>query len=125
MAIDQRDGSPCYFQGLMGAEENARITSFFGVGRFPALREDEVLLENAYTPARYRGNGIMPAAMAQVAERGVGLGARFAITFVTSKNIASLNGCKKAGFSPFMIRSKQKMLFNLIHWYTFENMPPT
>jgi len=56
-------------------EEHERIQYFFK-GRFPILANDEVLLENAYTPLDYRNKGIMPAAMALVAEKALENGAR-------------------------------------------------
>jgi RimJ/RimL family protein N-acetyltransferase len=73
-------------------------------GIFPRLAPDEALLEGAYTPAQYRGLGIMPAAMARIAEHGVAIGARWVVTFVSDDNIPSLKGCDRAGFSPFVRR---------------------
>jgi hypothetical protein len=96
VAVDERDGTPCYAQWLMAAEQNDKIQA---IGSFPLLQPGEALLENAYTPPRYRGFGIMPAAMALIAERAVELSAWSVITFVHHDNIPSLKGCRKAGFS--------------------------
>ena len=41
--------------------------------------------------------------MAQIAERGTDLGARWVITFVTVDNIPSLKGCQRAGFVPYLL----------------------
>lgn len=113
VAEDLRNGAPCYFQWLMGPQQNDRIQSFFPADWFPRLRPDEALLENAYTPVAYRGNGIMSAAMALIAERATGLGCRYVITFVERDNIPSLRGCKRAGFAPYLARTEDRFLFNL------------
>lgn len=83
VAIDERDGRPCYVQWLFGAADNDFIRSLHG---FPELAPDEALLENAYTPASHRGLGIMPAAMARIAEKAETIGARYVITFVEQNN---------------------------------------
>lgn len=120
VAVDQRDGSPCYFQWLMGPRQNDKIQSFFPKRWFPVLAPDVALLENAYTPVHYRGNGIMSAAMALIAERAADIGARYVITFVESNNVPSLRGCAKSGFSPYLVRDEARYLFNLARRRTFE-----
>jgi RimJ/RimL family protein N-acetyltransferase len=97
------DDRACYIQWLIAPEENALLQSTFD-GHFPRLQENEVLLEGAYTVAEFRGQGIMPAAMARIAERGAELGTNRAITFVGDDNIPSLKGCKRAGFYPSLER---------------------
>jgi hypothetical protein len=96
-------GEPCYVQWLLSPADNDRLRAYFK-GIFPRLAPDEALLEGAYTPAQYRGLGIMPAAMARIAEHGVAIGARWVVTFVSDDNIPSLKGCDRAGFSPFVRR---------------------
>jgi RimJ/RimL family protein N-acetyltransferase len=83
-------------QWLLGVRDNDFIAR---LGGFPALEADQALLENAYTPPAFRGLGIMPAAMAAIAEHASELGARYVLTFVDQHNIASLKGCQRAGFS--------------------------
>lgn len=102
VAIDQ-SGEPCYAQWLMTSVDNGRIQQYFH-GAFPVLAPDEALLEGAFTPESHRGKGIMPRAMALIAESARNFGARYAITFVTEENEASLKGCKRAGFVPYMLR---------------------
>lgn len=104
------EDEPCYMQWLMGPQDNAGILAFFR-GGFPPLGPDEMLLEGAYTPAMYRGFGIMSCAMAKIAELGRDFGARRIITFVRSNNEAALKGCKRAGFLPFTIRTAQWRYF--------------
>ena len=115
VAEDERNGAPCYFQWLMGPQQNDKIQAFFPPGCFPVLKHDEALLENAYTPVAYRGNGIMSAAMALIAERAAELGCRFVTTYVERDNVASLKGCKRSGFMPFQERVESRYLFNLVH----------
>ena len=97
---------PCYMQWLIGHRNNEQIQRYFG-GIFPILKPDTALLEGAYTPAAHRGKGIMPAAMAQIAERADRLGARYVITFVGIDNVASLKGCERAGFQPYAVRTER------------------
>lgn len=122
VAIDGRDGMPCYVQWLMSARDNAEIQA---LGPFPILEEDEALLENAYTPSTHRGLGIMPAAMALIAEKGEVFGARYVFTFVGTDNIPSLKGCERAGFTPHLQRTITVWLFNLIRRVRFARLPDT
>jgi GNAT superfamily N-acetyltransferase len=104
------DGKPCYMQWAIPATENERMRAVFG-NLYPKLGPDEALLEGAYTPTAYRGKGIMGAAMAQVAERAADFGARWVITFVDERNSASVKGCVRAGFSPYLRRHEKFRLF--------------
>ncbi len=122
VAVDIRNDIPCFVQWLMGAEQNDKIQRFFK-GRFPRLRNDEALLENAYTPPAYRGKGIMPAAMAMIAERAHEMRCRYVITFVARENVPSLKGCTKAGFLPYLIRHDTRILFHLFKRRRFELLP--
>lgn len=105
VATDQ-NGTPCYAQWLMTSEDNDRIQHFFQ-GLFPILAPDEALLEGAFTPASHRGLGIMGRAMALIAEKAKGLGARYVITFVGQNNISSLKGCQRSGFAPCLLRKTE------------------
>jgi hypothetical protein len=107
-------------QWLIGPRENARVRAYFR-GLFPDLAPGEALLEGAYTPALYRGQGLMPHAMARIAERGGALGARAVITFVEEDNIPSLKGCQRAGFVPFLERRDRWRL--LRRRSTFARLP--
>jgi RimJ/RimL family protein N-acetyltransferase len=98
-------------QWAIPSGENDRMRAFFG-NLFPALGPNEALLEGAYTPPAYRGKGIMSEAMARVAENAGALGARWVITFVDQRNTASLKGCVRAGFAPYLKRHER---FRLLH----------
>jgi hypothetical protein len=115
------DGKVCYMQWLIPATENERLRRVFG-NLYPVLGPDEALLEGAYTPVAYRGKGIMGAAMAQVAERGAALGTRWVITFVDEANEASLKGCLRAGFTPYLRRREKFRLF--YRRVTFRSIDP-
>lgn len=119
VAVTQ-DGKPCYMQWLITPAENMLIREHFG-GLFPWLAADEVLLEQAYTAEEFRGLGIMPFAMSQIAEVGRSYGARWAITFVGHDNIPALKGCKRAGFRPYLIRREKWKWFQ--REISFEVLP--
>jgi hypothetical protein len=97
-------------QWVILASENGRLRSTFG-NLYPTLAADEALLEGAFTPDTSRGLGVMSAAMAQIAERAAGGGARWVITFVDENNVASVKGCLRAGFTPYVKRLEQFRLF--------------
>ncbi len=122
VAIDERNNTPCYAQWLMGPEHNEKIQRFFN-GRLPHLRSDEALLENAYTPLEYRGKGIMPTAMAMIAERAVEMRCRYVLTFVDRDNVPSLKGCTKAGFRPHLVRHDARILFHMFKRRRFSRLP--
>jgi RimJ/RimL family protein N-acetyltransferase len=119
VAIDQRNGAPCYVQWLFGARDNAFVSQLKG---FPVLAPHQALLENAYTPPAYRGFGIMSAAMALIAERGAEIGARHVLTFVGLDNIASLKGCQRAGFNPLILHRSVRFGFGTIRRDRFEQL---
>ncbi len=122
VAVDLRKDTPCYAQWLMGPQHNDKIQRFFN-GRFPLLRPDEALLENAYTPVEYRGKGIMPTAMAMIAERAIEMGCRYVLTFVARENVPSLKGCSKAGFCPYLVRHDTRIFFHIFKRRRFSRLP--
>lgn len=110
IAVDP-NGTACYMQWLIAARDNALVRARWG-GLFPELQPDEALLEAAYTAQSHRGQGIMSHAMARIAERARDFGARHAITFVGRRNVASLKGCERAGFAPYVERRENWSLFH-------------
>ena len=119
VAVDERSSTPCYMQWLIGASDNHLVRR---MGGFPELQPDEALLENAFTPSKYRGQGIMSEAMALIAERGSGFGANYVLTFVELGNIASLKGCQRAGFFPHLLHKKTQIGFGLFGSDAFETL---
>ena len=120
VAIDQRNGAPCYVQWLFGARDNAFVARLKG---FPVLAPHQALLENAYTPPAWRGFGIMSAAMALIAERAADIGARHVLTFVGLDNIASLKGCQRAGFNPLLLHRATRIGLGTLRRDRFEELP--
>lgn len=119
VAVDLRDGKPCYMQWLVGPGDNDILARF---KCFPPLKNGEALLEQAYTPPSHRGLGVMSAAMAMIAERASDLGARHVLTFVEEKNTASLKGCWRAGFQPYLRHRRTQMGFGIIVRNSFREM---
>jgi hypothetical protein len=112
---------PCYVQWLFSPAEDRAIGRYFD-GLFPPLASDEGLLEYAYTPNPFRRNGIMPWAMARIAEEARAFGARRVITFTGVENHPSLKGCRAAGFKPYCLRRESWRLFR--HRVTFSPIAP-
>lgn len=121
VAVDERNGEPCYFQWLIGPRDNDRLAPLKMSHR---LADDEALLENAYTPVHYRAKGIMPAAMAHIAERARESSLRYVTTFVGVENTPSLKGCVKAGFQPCLIRQQTSFAFDTVRLIEVRNMAP-
>jgi RimJ/RimL family protein N-acetyltransferase len=94
------DEKPCYVQWLIGPQDNDSIQQRYH-RIYPRLGPNEAMLEAAFTFESFRGRGIMPCAMSQITEKARDLGARYVNTFVGDDNIASLKGCKHAGFVPY------------------------
>jgi hypothetical protein len=115
------DGKPCFMQWVILASDNDRLRSTFG-NLYPTLATNEALLEGAFTPDTSRGLGVMSAAMAQIAERAAEGGARWVITFVDEHNVASVKGCLRAGFTPYVKRLERFTLFR--RRVTFASLQP-
>jgi hypothetical protein len=114
------DGKPCFMQWVILSSGNERLRSTFG-NLYPPLATDEALLEGAFTPDTSRGLGVMSAAMAQIAGRAAQGGARWVITFVDENNVASVKGCLRAGFTPYVKRFERFWLFR--RRVTFASLP--
>lgn len=104
------DDEPTYMQWLFTHADDADVQRYFK-GVFPVLDTTTALLEGAFTPAAHRGKRIMSAAMARIAELGTDHGAEHVITFVGEDNQASLKGCARAGFLPYIQRVQSWRLF--------------
>ena len=101
-------------QWLIPATDDARVQTYFD-GIFPHLEPGDALLEYAFTPERFQGQGIMAAAMARIAEQAAALSARRVITFVDHTNIPALKGCHRAGFTEYLRR--------IDRWRAFRRVP--
>jgi GNAT superfamily N-acetyltransferase len=111
---------PCFRIWLIGPNQNLKIKEFWGE-YFPVLKEDEALLESAFTVPAYRGNRIMSAAISRMAEKESDLGIRRVISYVAIDNIPSLKGFHRSGFHPYLLRKEKWFMFK--RTVTFENIP--
>jgi hypothetical protein len=109
----------CYVQWLIKSDDNSSIRNYFH-GAVPLLKPNEALVEGAYAFHQFRGLGIMPYAMARIAERAADCGAKWVVTFVGKDNVPSLKGCRLAGFEPYLIRREYRRL--LQRKFVFEPM---
>ncbi|MGT2478177.1 hypothetical protein ACU4GR_03155 [Methylobacterium oryzae CBMB20] len=64
--VDEVSGRPCHIQWLTGPGYGDAIRR---TGALPVLSAEEAMLENAFTPASFRGLGVMAAAVYLIAER--------------------------------------------------------
>lgn len=119
VAVDLRNGTPCYLQWLIGSEHNETLSRF---KCFPRLEKDEALLEQAYTMPSHRGLGIMSAAMTLIAERASDLGARYVLTFVGENGIASLKACRRAGFDIHLLHKRTQIGYGTIVYNSFKKL---
>lgn len=65
VAVDDED-LPCYMQWVIGPASNDLMRRTFGT-EFPPVADDEILLEGAFTPARYRSQRIGGEAVTLIA----------------------------------------------------------
>lgn len=120
VAVNENDEA-CYMQWLIGPGQNHRLRELFG-DTFPQLRPDEALLEAAFMSTSSRGLRIMPAAMSRIAVKAKQMpGVKTVTTYVDIENIPSLKGCKRAGFSPFLLRKDEWLFFN--RYISFSPLP--
>ena len=92
------DNEICYLQWLISPENRKRLQSIRSTDTY-GFDDDSVVLEFAYTFKRFRGLGVMSAALADIATQDKR--AVWAWTYVPRSNVASLRGCRNAGFLPY------------------------
>ena len=97
------DDRPVYMQWLIPPADNDRVMAYFG-GKFPALEQNEGLMEGAFTLEPFRGLKIMQAARSVIAMKGREFGARYLMSFADENAIAAIEGSKRAGFHPYVLR---------------------
>ena len=112
-----KEGAPCYMQYLILPSENDKVQGVLE-GTLPRLAEDEALLEASLTLEEYRGQGIMPFVMDDLAQKARKEGARWLLTFVSIRNVPALKGCRRSGFVPNMLVHRRFRLFKRRITYT-------
>lgn len=116
VAVDDRNGTPCFIQWLFGPADNDYVAR---LGGFPVLASDEALIDHAYVAPAYRGMGVMPAAMARLAERARDLGAGSVLVFVGDDDASALQRCRRAGFDPHLVHRQDQYVFGLVRRQSF------
>jgi hypothetical protein len=92
-----------------------RFRPYFKGRIYSPLQSDECLFEFAYTFQKFRGKGVMGAALVMIAEQVVAErpGVRWAYNYIRQGNLASLKGCRNAGFRPYMKREEHWRVMHL------------
>jgi GNAT superfamily N-acetyltransferase len=103
-------GEICYMQWLISPRHNELLRTNFPF-RMRLLKEDESMLENAFTFPRFRGKGIMGSVMLELAGIARNQGFKRLVTQVEKNNEASLKGCYRVGFRAFTEQQEVKFLF--------------
>lgn len=104
------DDIPRYMAWLIEPHENKKVQAYFK-GLYPLLAPGEVLLEGAYAPEQYRGQGIMTHVSCHLLEIAAQKGARFAIRFCGIGNLPALRNGKRVGFAPYLVRVERWRYF--------------
>jgi hypothetical protein len=105
-----RDRRATFMQWLCTPSDNRALRVAFPFEDL-VVAPGTVLLEGAYTPPRFRHLPLMPAAMAQLAERGRGFGARWALVCVDASNESMLKAAQWAGFAPWRLKTIRRRCF--------------
>lgn len=94
-----------YRQWLFTYESQEQVTDYFG-SIFPTLAKNEAIIEGVFTHPDYRGLRIMSNAMSKILQQEHYKDLNRVIVFVEEKNISSLKGFYRIGFSPFILRQE-------------------
>jgi RimJ/RimL family protein N-acetyltransferase len=101
---------PCFMHFIIYPEDDKKVKGRFREW-FPKLKEDEVLVEAAYTFEKFRGNRLHPAILADLLRICQEKGFRRVFAQVEKDNIASLKGAVRAGLVPVEEVSRLRILF--------------
>jgi hypothetical protein len=96
-AAKTTDGKVAHIMWLIYPRENPLIQKNFRRKFYP-LKDDEVMIENAFTFPAFRRRGVFPTVMAGLLDIAANDGYKTAIAYVRKDNIASLNEVTKFGF---------------------------
>lgn len=90
-------GEIAYLQWIVYPRENDLIHARYR-RRFPPLRPKQVMLENAFTFARYRGLGVMPFVTTELLRKARAEGYSSAVCYVLKENVNALNTNLQVGY---------------------------
>jgi hypothetical protein len=101
-------GEPAYINWVVFNTDWERFRPYFAGRLHRELESDECLFEFAYTFEKFRGLGVMGAALrmivAEIAHERPHV--RWGYTYILDNNIPSLKGCRNAGFRLYMQREE-------------------
>ncbi len=100
----------CFMQFTMYPDDDKVVEGRFK-GWFPKLKEDEVLIEGAYTFEKYRGQGLYPSVTAEQLRICREKGFKRVVAHIEKDNVASIKGIEKVGFTPFEEVSTLRVFF--------------
>jgi GNAT superfamily N-acetyltransferase len=107
-----QDGRAVFLQWLITEDEQQVLREI----DMPAA-SDTVVLDGAYTPPRFRRLGIMPEAMAQIAEKGREFNARWVLVSIGLDNASMIKASRMAGFEPLHTKEIQhRFLRRYVVW---------
>ncbi len=110
IARDAETNELCFIQSVIISEDKSLLDGVLK-GWFPRLKEDELLLEGAYTFEKYRGNRLCDSVAKDIFEINRKQGLRRAITYIKSENAPSLRAAEKTGFKKYEEVYIRKTLF--------------
>jgi L-amino acid N-acyltransferase YncA len=96
-------------QWIIYPDENDIIAKYY-LNRFKLLKNNQILLENAFTFPRYRGLGLFAAVTSDLLEKAKDEGYKSAITYIRKNALDSLNEFMKQGFKLNAIIREYKIL---------------
>lgn len=104
-------GEICHLQWLLSPDENDVVNKGFG-SRLPRIKEEEILIENVYTPEKFRRNGLLLSVTAELCELARNQGSRRIVVHVRKNNNSAMEGYTKIGFKEFEVVQERKLLFH-------------
>jgi RimJ/RimL family protein N-acetyltransferase len=87
-------------------------------GLYPRAWPDQWWTENSYILPAYRGRRVIPSLLQRSAGRIPSLGGRMGRAIVSTANVPSLRGCRRAGFRPDGLMRVDRLRFGR-RSYTF------
>jgi hypothetical protein len=90
-------GALAYMQWLVFPSENEQLKRVYG-SRFLPLRENQVMIENAFTFPAFRGRGFFPYVTVQILKEAKQQGYSTAVTYVKKENFKALTHFVQLGF---------------------------
>jgi ribosomal protein S18 acetylase RimI-like enzyme len=90
-------GELAHLQWLIYPDENDIIRSQFK-NRFYALKEKQVMVENAFTFPKYRGLGLVQSVTYELLQKAKAKGSRAAVCYILKSNTESINQFVSLGF---------------------------